>query len=94
MSTLAASYLAKARGSNEPGASTRCAQDLDSFVRDCDAFVTDRGHLVTADYDWMIERYRRRFEEIMGNASEGVQDEATVSAAKGGKKKMSDASPV
>ena len=82
LSTLAASYLAKSRGSNEPDASARCAQDLDSFWRDCDSFVMDRGHLVTSEYDWMIDRYRRRFEEILGNGSEGVQEDATATAAK------------
>ncbi|KAH9939654.1 uncharacterized protein BXZ73DRAFT_43677 [Epithele typhae] len=82
MSTLAASYLAKARGSNEPEASQRRVQDLESFVRDCEAFVMDHGHLVTSDYDWMIDRYRRRFEEIMGNGAEGVQEEATANSAK------------
>ena len=45
-------------------------------MRDCKSFVLDRGHLTTSDYDWIVDRYRRRFEEIMGNGVEGVQEEA------------------
>ncbi|PIL32603.1 hypothetical protein GSI_05306 [Ganoderma sinense ZZ0214-1] len=81
MSTLAASYLAKARGSGEPDASAKRAQDLESFIRDLQAFVLDHGHLtvgagdgVQPEYGAMVARYRRRFEEIMGHALEGVED--------------------
>ncbi|RPD56811.1 hypothetical protein L226DRAFT_538281 [Lentinus tigrinus ALCF2SS1-7] len=78
MSTLAASYLAKARGSGEPEDSTRKAQDLKSFIRDCEAFKLDHGHKIGPDHDDMINRYRRRFEEIMGNEFEGVGDDMKV----------------
>ena len=78
LSTLAASYLAKARGSNEPDASARRGQELDSFIRDCEAFKLDHGHKVGPDHDDMIMRYRRRFEEIMGNEFEGVGDDVKV----------------
>ena len=78
MSTLAASYLAKARGSGEPEASAMRARDLDSYIRDLRAFVLDHGHLagpaVGPEHEAMIARYRRRFEEIMGNGLEGVED--------------------
>ena len=78
MSTLAASYLAKSRGSGEPEASAMRARDLDSYIRDLRAFVLDHGHLagpaVGPEHEAMIARYRRRFEEIMGNALEGVED--------------------
>ncbi|EJF60823.1 hypothetical protein DICSQDRAFT_13100, partial [Dichomitus squalens LYAD-421 SS1] len=71
MSTLAASYLAKARGSNEPEASTIRARELESYIRDLQAFVLDHGHLagpaVGPEHEAMIARYRRRFEEIMGH---------------------------
>ena len=50
-------------------------------MRDCKSFVLDRGHLTTSDYDWIVDRYRRRFEEIMGNGVEGVQEEAANNAA-------------
>ena len=78
MSTLAASYLAKARGSNEPEESIRRSQDLNSFIRDCEAFKLDHGHKIGPDHDDMINRYRRRFEEIMGNEFEGVGDDVKV----------------
>ena len=78
LSTLAASYLAKARGSGEPEASARKAQDLNSFIRDCEAFKLDHGHKIGPDHDDMINRYRRRFEEIMGNEFEGVGDDVKV----------------
>ena len=81
MSTLAASYLAKSRGSGEPEASALRARELDSFIRDLEAFMLDHGHLtggagggVQPEYEAMVARYRRRFEEIMGNALEGVED--------------------
>ena len=78
LSTLAASYLAKARGSNEPEESIRRSQDLNSFIRDCEAFKLDHGHKIGPDHDDMINRYRRRFEEIMGNEFEGVGDDVKV----------------
>ncbi|KAI0808163.1 hypothetical protein C8Q74DRAFT_1231405 [Fomes fomentarius] len=78
LSTLAASYLAKSRGSNEPEESTRKAQDLKSFIRDCEAFKLDCGHVYGQTQDHMINRYRRRFEEILGNGVEGVGDDVKV----------------
>ncbi|KAI0822171.1 hypothetical protein BC628DRAFT_1328065 [Trametes gibbosa] len=75
LSTLAASYLAKARGSGEPEVSTIKCRELESFIRDCKAFMLDKGYFIGAEYDQRIERYRRRFEEIMGNASGGVADQ-------------------
>ncbi|KAI0739620.1 hypothetical protein C8Q80DRAFT_1274678 [Daedaleopsis nitida] len=95
LSTLAASYLAKARGSGEPEWSTRRAQDLSSFLRDCEAFELDYGHKVGPEHDDMINRYRRRFEEIMGNGVEGVGDDVNVMKKKQGpaREKVND-SPV
>ncbi|KAI8976281.1 hypothetical protein BD414DRAFT_496409 [Trametes punicea] len=75
MSTLAASYLAKARGSGEPEVSMIRRRELESFIRDCKAFMLDKGYMVGSEYDARIERYRRRFEEIMGNGSGGVGDQ-------------------
>ena len=82
LSTLAASYLAKARGSGEPDTSAKRARELESFLRDLQAFMLDHGHLTSsaeggtqaAQHEAMVARYRRRFEEIMGNALEGVED--------------------
>ncbi|OJT09252.1 hypothetical protein TRAPUB_14327 [Trametes pubescens] len=83
MSTLAASYLAKARGSGEPEVSAIRARDLDGFIRDCRAFMLDNGFVVGTEYDARIERYRRRFEEIMGNGSGGVGDQVQAQREKG-----------
>ncbi|KAH9942637.1 hypothetical protein B0H21DRAFT_824096 [Amylocystis lapponica] len=56
-----------------PEASTARCKDLEHFTRECEAFVLDYGHVYGTEYDRQIERFRRRFEEIMGNAeSDGV----------------------
>lgn len=75
MSTLAASYLARARGSGEPEKSIVRAHDLDHFIRDAEAFLLDHGHLTGIEYDAQVQRYRARFEEIMGHnpGKNGVQ---------------------
>ncbi|KAI0073353.1 hypothetical protein K474DRAFT_1774807 [Panus rudis PR-1116 ss-1] len=67
LSTLAASYLAKARGSGEPETSFARCQSLEHFVRDCEGFLLDYGELPGREMDLNIRRYRMRFEEIMGN---------------------------
>ncbi|KAL5532030.1 hypothetical protein ACEPAF_5594 [Sanghuangporus sanghuang] len=41
--TIVASYLARARGSNEPELSIARTKDLQRFIRTCDAFVQDHG---------------------------------------------------
>lgn len=74
MSTLAASYLARARGSGEPELSIARCKDIENFIRDCEAFCLDHGHLLTDQFDVLIDKYRRRFEEIIGNGSNGVGD--------------------
>ena len=43
------------------------AHDLDHFIRDAEAFLLDHGHLVGPEYNADVQRYRFRFEEIMGN---------------------------
>ncbi|EGN97451.1 hypothetical protein SERLA73DRAFT_161484 [Serpula lacrymans var. lacrymans S7.3] len=45
LSTLVASYLARARGSNEPELSITRVKDLEQFIRDCKAFQMDHGHM-------------------------------------------------
>lgn len=42
-STILASYLAKVRGSGEPEMSSIRSRELDSFLREVDAFVLDQG---------------------------------------------------
>ncbi|EMD30364.1 hypothetical protein CERSUDRAFT_38161, partial [Gelatoporia subvermispora B] len=51
----------------EPEHSALRCRDLENFIRDLEAFMLDKGHLVGSEYDPMIERYRRRFEEVLGN---------------------------
>ncbi|EKM51228.1 uncharacterized protein PHACADRAFT_103469, partial [Phanerochaete carnosa HHB-10118-sp] len=88
LSTLAASYLAKARGSGEPEHSTACVKDLENFVREAEAWVLDHGHRVAsatddnshshshsddgAALDMAVARFRARFEEIMGKPPTGL----------------------
>ncbi|KAJ3842532.1 hypothetical protein EV361DRAFT_931924 [Lentinula raphanica] len=69
LSTLVASYLARARGSNEPELSTIRVKDLDEFIRECKAFEMDFGHCTGDEYDEKLQRFRTRFEELLGNAN-------------------------
>lgn len=72
MSTLAASYLAKARGSGEPEFSAGKCKDLENFERELSAYVLDHGHYVGEKYNGTIQRYRDKFEEIMGSQPTGI----------------------
>jgi len=67
IATLVASYLARARGSNEPELSITRRTDLDQFIRDCQAFRMDNGHALGHKYDDAIIGFRRKFEELLGN---------------------------
>ncbi|KAF8829921.1 hypothetical protein HHX47_DHR2000319 [Lentinula edodes] len=69
LSTLVASYLARARGSNEPELSIIRVKDLDQFIRECKAFDMDFGHLTGDAYDERLQKFRTRFEELLGNAN-------------------------
>ena len=42
---MSASYLACRRGSNKPELSITRTKDLVQFMRECDAFQLDRGHV-------------------------------------------------
>lgn len=64
-----ASYLARARGSNEPELSITRVKDLEQFIRECEAFQMDRGHILGDKYDNELETFRRRFEELLGNSN-------------------------
>ncbi|KAJ7186790.1 hypothetical protein C8R46DRAFT_1058040 [Mycena filopes] len=69
LSTLVASYLARARGSNEPELSiTRC-KDLDQYIRECEIFILDHGHCTGDEFDSELNGLRDRFEELLGNAN-------------------------
>jgi len=69
LSTIVASYLARSRGSNEPELSIARTKDLEQFIRECEAFKMDHGHVVGTEYDRELETFRRRFEELLGNAN-------------------------
>ncbi|KAF8063224.1 hypothetical protein FPV67DRAFT_1505642 [Lyophyllum atratum] len=67
--TLVASYLARARGSNEPELSITRVKDLEHFIRECEAFQLDNGHVATGEHDKQLFRFRSQFEELVGNAN-------------------------
>ena len=69
IATLVASYLARARGSNEPELSITRTKDLEQFIRECRSFQLDYGHFSGQEFDPELIRLRRRFEELLGNAN-------------------------
>ncbi|KAF8147676.1 hypothetical protein B0H34DRAFT_278996 [Crassisporium funariophilum] len=69
LATLVASYLARARGSNEPELSIARVKDLEQFIRECEAFRLDHGHITGADLDLKLITFRHRFEELLGNGN-------------------------
>jgi hypothetical protein len=69
LSTLVASFLARMRGSSEPELSITRTKDLEQFIRECDAFQMDRGHVTGGEEDHTLDEFRRKFEELLGNAS-------------------------
>ena len=69
LATLVASYLARARGSNEPELSITRTKDLEQFIRECQSFQLDYGHFSGQEFDPELIRLRRRFEELLGNAN-------------------------
>ncbi|KAJ7034665.1 hypothetical protein C8F04DRAFT_1100558 [Mycena alexandri] len=69
LSTLVASYLARARGSNEPELSITRSKDLDQFIRECEIFILDHGHSIGNERDSELNTLRDRFEELLGNAN-------------------------
>ncbi|KAG6336430.1 hypothetical protein ID866_2673, partial [Astraeus odoratus] len=80
VSTLVASYLARARGTNEPELSISRVKDLDHFLRDCRAIQTDYGRCVANSKNGLekkVEDIRHRFEELLGNSS-GCESENTI----------------
>ena len=66
---MVASYLARARGSNEPELSITRTKDLEQFIRECQAFKLDHGHTIGNQFDEQLIGFRRRFEELLGNAN-------------------------
>jgi len=70
LSTLIASYLARARGSNEPELSIARTKDLEQFIRECRTFQMDHGHIIGNELDQDLVRFRSRYEELLGNGNE------------------------
>ncbi|KAF8151738.1 hypothetical protein B0H34DRAFT_728800 [Crassisporium funariophilum] len=68
-STIVASYLARARGSNEPELSITRVKDLEQFIRECEIFKMDHGHVLGDRHDHDLQTFRNRFEELLGNAN-------------------------
>ena len=56
------------RGSNKPELSITHMKDLVQFVRECDVFQLDRGHVTGNEEDAKPEELRKRFEDLLGNA--------------------------
>ncbi|KAH9974921.1 hypothetical protein BGW80DRAFT_1298975 [Lactifluus volemus] len=71
-STLAASYLARARGSNEPEFSLLRARALNQFLREIYAFKLDHGHKLGHTFDERIDGFRFGLENILGNPMASV----------------------
>lgn len=69
LATLVASFLARARGSNEPELSITRVKDLEQFIRECEAFKMDVGHETGHEHDAILIKLRDRFEELLGNAN-------------------------
>ncbi|KAF9492379.1 hypothetical protein BDN71DRAFT_1451572 [Pleurotus eryngii] len=71
LATLVASYLARARGSNEPELSITRVKDLEHFKRECEAFIMDHGHKIeeTGPLVDKMNNLRYKFEDLLGNAS-------------------------
>ncbi|KIK92525.1 hypothetical protein PAXRUDRAFT_34482 [Paxillus rubicundulus Ve08.2h10] len=72
LSTMVASYLARARGSNEPELSITRVKDLEQFLRESKAFQMDHAHEYGSHENGLnsrLEDLRRGFESLLGNAN-------------------------
>lgn len=49
-------------------------KELESFVRDCSSCVLDRGYLVGEEYDGLVQEFRDRLEQILGNRPKSMTD--------------------
>ena len=73
LSTLAASYPAKMRGSDEPEFSTGRCKELENYERELRVYLSDAGGLPGDKQDAAIRRYRER-KKILGNEPHGLLD--------------------
>jgi len=78
LATLVASYLARARGSNEPELSIARTKDLEQFIRQCEILQMDHGHEMGDRFDAELARLRTRFEELLGNTGDSERKLAPV----------------
>ncbi|KAJ7594771.1 hypothetical protein C8J56DRAFT_927635 [Mycena floridula] len=69
LATIVAAYLARARGSHEPELSIARVKDLEQFIRECEAFQLDSGHIIGSEYDTQLGDFRMKFEELLGNGN-------------------------
>ncbi|KAI0030032.1 hypothetical protein K488DRAFT_16408, partial [Vararia minispora EC-137] len=69
-STLAASYLAKARSSGEPETSAARAKVLEHFLREVRAYVLDHGHEngdgLVGEHGRAVRAFRAELELLLG----------------------------
>ncbi|KAK0447381.1 uncharacterized protein EV420DRAFT_1276252, partial [Desarmillaria tabescens] len=68
ISTLAAAFLTKARGSNEPEQSLMVARDLEQFIRECKALLVACESSTEDIHKREVQRLRNRFKEILRGA--------------------------
>lgn len=75
------------RGSGEPESSLLKCKDLDNFIRNCEAFILDYGHIVidernldemTSSLEKYIRRFRSLYETILGNDMGEVSGQSQV----------------
>ena len=74
LATLVASFLARSRSSNEPDLSITRVKDLENFIRECEAFILDNGHITspTDKVEAKLIWFRERFEGLLGKTSGSV----------------------
>jgi hypothetical protein len=59
-----ASFLAAWRSDEHELSRTR-VKNLEQFIRECQAFKIDHGHILNDEYDNELNRFRERFEELV-----------------------------
>lgn len=69
LSTIVASYLARSRGTNEPEKSNAMVKELSHFIRECEAFEMDHGHVVGKEMDHVLFEKRKQLEVLLGHTS-------------------------
>lgn len=65
---MVASYLAKARGTNEPDLSKQHYKELEQFLRDVNAFILDHGDERGQEWNPKIVGFRDRLDDIEAGA--------------------------